>query len=517
MVWKPIMDLEFDSMKAFEKTDNSQIPGRRLLFLSSGKEVAEQGGCKMRIMRRPKSSFCYVFGFIIILLVLNGCASYSRIHNTYSPETYQKNEYFNNKFNKPSNPGDTFLALSFSGGGTRAAAFSYGVLQELRDTFIRRENGQVVRLLDEVDHISGVSGGSFTAAYYGLFKDRIFDDYETVFLRRNVQKTLINSIFNPVNWFRSLFSGFDRGALAIDYYDKQIFQEKTFGDMAATPYIQINATDLGTGQAFGFTHESFAVLCSNLDDFKVARAVAASSAVPVAFTPVTLQNYPGCDISAIHNSLLTVKGGYKEDIRTKKLLYDASALFDKEQRQFIHLVDGGISDNLGIRPMINRIILLEDLHKKRGDDSAFHMPENFVMIVVNAQVSPERAMEKSPDAPSSVEVMGAVSSAQIQRYNLETIARSKKLFESVAQTFAKQGQTVNTYFIELKFNDILDLTMRTIFNNMATSFSLPDEQVDLLVESGKQLLRESPEFQRFLHALQGIVNVPDVLSAPHEK
>ena len=81
---------------------------------------------------------------------------------------------------KPGSPSDELLLiLTFSGGGTRAAAFAYGVLQTLAETDIIID-GQKPRLLDEVDGISSVSGGSFTAAYYGLFKDRIFEDLELV-------------------------------------------------------------------------------------------------------------------------------------------------------------------------------------------------------------------------------------------------------------------------------------------------------------------------------------------------
>jgi len=61
--------------------------------------------------------------------------------------------------------GDLLLIVAFSGGGTRAAAFSYGVLEELRDTRVTL-NERNRRLLDEVDILSGVSGGSFPAAYY---------------------------------------------------------------------------------------------------------------------------------------------------------------------------------------------------------------------------------------------------------------------------------------------------------------------------------------------------------------
>jgi len=58
---------------------------------------------------------------------------------------------------------EDLVILAFSGGGTRAAAFSYGVLEVLRDTEVVGKNGQRERMLDSVDIIAGVSGGSFTA------------------------------------------------------------------------------------------------------------------------------------------------------------------------------------------------------------------------------------------------------------------------------------------------------------------------------------------------------------------
>src|SRR5688572_6639286 len=61
----------------------------------------------------------------------------------------------------PASTDDILVSLAFSGGGTRAAAFSFGVLTELDRTRVR-DRGQTVSLLDRVDFVSGVSGGSVT-------------------------------------------------------------------------------------------------------------------------------------------------------------------------------------------------------------------------------------------------------------------------------------------------------------------------------------------------------------------
>src|SRR5256885_16824013 len=95
------------------------------------------------------------------------------------------------------NSDSLLVLLAFSGGGTRAAALSYGVLEELARTEIVWE-GERRRLLDEVDLISSVSGGSFTAAYYALYGDRIFCDFESSFLKRNVQGRLLALYSSPI-------------------------------------------------------------------------------------------------------------------------------------------------------------------------------------------------------------------------------------------------------------------------------------------------------------------------------
>ncbi|MCU0574904.1 MAG: patatin-like phospholipase family protein [Syntrophobacteraceae bacterium] len=71
------------------------------------------------------------------------------------------------------------------------------------------------RLLDEVDWISGVSGGSFTAAYYGLFRDRAFEDFEPRFLKKNIHGYLTRgTLFNRINWGKLFSAYYDRSDLA---------------------------------------------------------------------------------------------------------------------------------------------------------------------------------------------------------------------------------------------------------------------------------------------------------------
>ncbi len=114
---------------------------------------------------------------------------------------------------------ENLVILAFSGGGTRAAAFSYGVLEFLRRTEIVTAQGKTLRLLDSVDVITGVSGGSFTALAYGLYGDKLFDEYEQRFLKRNVQGEIVSRVASPANWGTLGGMATGRSEVAAQLYD----------------------------------------------------------------------------------------------------------------------------------------------------------------------------------------------------------------------------------------------------------------------------------------------------------
>jgi NTE family protein len=149
--------------------------------------------------------------FFLLVISSAGCSHFGHYPVNAPLEKYTPGYgYIPQNMGPVGNSEELLLILTFSGGGTRAAAFSYGVLEELRATEITL-GGKKRRLSDEADIISGVSGGSFTAAYFGLFGERIFEDFESRFLKKNIQGALAARIFlNPFNWVRLLSPFFDR-------------------------------------------------------------------------------------------------------------------------------------------------------------------------------------------------------------------------------------------------------------------------------------------------------------------
>jgi NTE family protein len=403
-------------------------------------------------------------------------------------------------------PGDAMLLLAFSGGGTRAAALAYGALQELRDTPLA--GGR--RMLDEVDVITSVSGGSFTAAYYGLYGDRIFEDFEARFLRKNVEAKLILGLLNPLNWLRMSRTLFDRSEVAIRWYDENIFDRKTFADLLAAkgPMLEINATDIGARYHFTFFQPQFDLLCSDLSSLQVARAVAASSAVPVLFSPIVIKNYAGqCGFERPPWLEEALKARATSPRRFRKANIIDEWL-DESNHPYVHLLDGGIADNIGLRGPIENVLLVGGAAERLRIAHAAP-PRRIVAIVINAEVSPPPEFTLAAAAPSLANILGTVSGMEINSINFDTLELMRETLKHWGEDLAPPGgEPIPTTMITVGFELIEDPEEREYFNSVPTAFSLSDETVDKLIGLSRSQIRASAEYQEVVRALGGVVAEP---------
>ena len=426
---------------------------------------------------------------------------------------------------RQNNDRSTLFILSFSGGGTRAAALSYGVLEELRVTVYTAPDGRERRLLDEVDVITGVSGGSFTALAYALYGERLFDEYERRFLKRNVQGALAaRSFLNPLNWFRLMSPHFGRSEIAAEYYDEILFEGATFDDLLAdagtTPVAIASGTDITTGARFAYWQEDFDLICSDLGPVHLARAAATSSAVPMVLSPVTLNNYGGncdyryppwvADILAIEPHLRPAGRSFQR--------YEAMAEFrDSENHPYIHLVDGGVSDNIGVRGVLDALeqfMFSAEFRKQQG----FVEIRTIVLLVVNAHSAHKKNWEKKASPPGSVKQMVQTAGVPIERYSFETVELMKDRAEvaewrrrmqvaeaQLAGASREEAEAMfpwrNMHVLDVSFDKVRDPADREFFMRLPTSFALEDGEVDRLRSVAGELLRQSPIYRQILSEL----------------
>ncbi len=243
---------------------------------------------------------------------------------------------------RPAARDGVFIGLALSGGGSRSANFAAGCMFQL----------QRIGLLQHVDYISAVSGGTLAGAYYCVSGDTWNPANVQRKLTHNFAADVIWGTIVPWNFFALTFSDFDRGDLLARSFNEHLFTRAgrtlTFADLRDDrPHLLINATNLQSGKRFVFSNESFDQINADLKQYPIAYACAASSAVPVLIHHVTLRDY--------------------------------STAFD----QFVHLMDGGIVDNLGIRSLIETYEAHQSSASRAGLPVPY--PKGAIFIIIDAE------------------------------------------------------------------------------------------------------------------------------------
>jgi len=476
-------------------------------------------------LKRFNSRQYRMLSLALIVLAVAGCAHYPKNQPLEDPSAAVTYDF--SRFDQQTDADETFVVLAFSGGGTRAAGLSYGVLKELKNTKLPGTDRSV---LSEVDVISTVSGGSFTGAYYALFGDRIFVDYEAKFLKRNIQGELAGKVLNPYNWFRLASPYFSRIDLAAELYDQTVFESASFGDLAqqaTRPFLIINATNLYQGARFEFTDPQFRYLGSDIGSYPVARAVAASSAFPFLLSPVSLVNYAkpaGYELSEKDQDALA---DYWYNKRSYYSVYNNFIYAEPrghENHPYLHLMDGGLADNIGLRAIY-------DLYVRKGVRRKINQGQikRFLAIVVNARADNPAKIDKKESPPGLITVGFKTATLSLDNYSFETVEMFKEL---AAQRIRNQatlndcqqkidqhcrnkfkinslkGGDMKLYVTDLTFDSIPlespapGIKGRNYYNELPTTFYLPADQVESLIAAGGWLLKENPDFKDFLSEYQ---------------
>ncbi len=451
----------------------------------------------IKIVRHIPASIPTVLACLLILL--SGCAHFTvnQPRRDANPAT---------SLEKPDKAGDLLVVTAFSGGGSRAAALALGALKALAELKIDWR-GKRRRLIDEIDLISSVSGGSFTAAWFGLRGAEALDEFRDRFLYRDIEGDLVKKIINPINWFWLWSPYYDRSELAKDHYDDILFDKATFRDLRQRggPEILINATDMTLGDSFTFDAPHFDLLCADLDSFPISRAVAASSAVPGIFSAVTLFNYAGSCNYRTPAWVKSVLAQNDDEDERLPLARKITAYQNILERPYIHLLDGGLADNLGLRAIIDRVrfhhrVGFADPSRLLNDDIA-----KILVIVVNASATPDVRLNQHKYPPPVIDSVDIATTIQVNRYNADTL----KLFKAAVERWREAMRLTRCgdehcaaeprfYFVNASLRHLRDAEERRFLRLQPTTFSLTHDAVDRLIAAGRQLVLESPDMRAFL-------------------
>lgn len=440
-----------------------------------------------------------------IALVLAGCSSVKPWINEPLPPEDQSIPV-----RKSERDPSILVAVTLSGGGARAAAFGFGVLTEMQETrFVW--NGQPTTLLDATDVVSGVSGGSIVAAYFAAHGIEGLPRFEHEFLRQNFQNSLITQALRPGNLIDLTSPWLGRTHLLARRLD-ELYGGLTFGDVERRPrhpQLFITATDMSLGTGFEFTWEQFSLICSDLRKVPLSFAVASSSAVPLLLSPMTLKNYADqCPerrgTSAASSRAAT--GDYRARLyRAHELSYT-----DAQRKPYIHLVDGGLADNLGVQRLLDRALAGGGL---RQTFSEVGIPpgtiRKLVLITVNAERDPSVDISQSDKVPNMAQVVDALLFGTGARATRETQEFLRDITRQWQQSLAtgSPGSTdvfapdAEVHVIPVNLRDAPDDIARRRLLQVPTAFSITSEEVTDLIEAGGSVLRHSPEFRALVQSL----------------
>jgi NTE family protein len=221
------------------------------------------------------------------------------------------------------------LDLCLSGGGYRAALFHLGALRRLNE----------LELLDKIDRISSVSGGSILVGFIIAKAEKVFDeggfavnDFEDQIAAPF--RAFVKHDLRTIQAIRNFTINFVFRGGRLNSFIKQLRKHlgsRELGSIPEKPHFTFCATDMSFGVNWEFSRDrigSYQAGYFDPDSWPLAEAVAASACFPPVFGPLSLK---------------VPEDRYKSGKYKKE---DRGELIGNMQ-----LTDGGVYDNLGLEPV----------------------------------------------------------------------------------------------------------------------------------------------------------------------
>jgi len=493
-------------------------------------------------------------GAFLFAIATSGCAHTTNV----AMQQFDPHPDATYRFN-PRDKSDTLVVVNLSGGGIRAAALSYGVLQELA----KLPGLGADRLLDQIDIISSVSGGSVTAGWYAL-KGRegleAADARNTLwdFLHHDWTDELAWRGLNPLSLARYAFTDYARSDVLANFFADKLYGQATYAQLLERyridphqPYVLLNATDLGHESGFTFTQGQFDFICSDLSRYRLADAVAASANFPFAFSATGIRNYSGAGCRAQASDVWKGAGPpqwighyarFDDPTKTPAHAYQLPELRWARQAkeliepaandEYIHLLDGGLIDNLGVRSTLaieDNPARVPGLYLRLGaprPDGAPVRPAGYekitrvVYVVVNARTRDPTVVDASEYPPGALTTTEKMIFTQLDNSILNDEYYVIAQLEATADRptpgpepskppflsdFKDAGAVASLpmsfphlrfYLVAVNFDLIPDPKCREYYWSLGTTWGLKNAVIDNLIELGGDLVRRSADLAK---------------------
>ena len=403
------------------------------------------------------------------------------------------------------------IFLSLSGGGLRAAAFSYGVFTALDE--LKTGDGT---LLEDVALVNSVSGSSLTAAWYGLHGREGLRRFPSEVLQPGYESHMRMSLLNPRNLMRLLGGGVNAREDFRDALDERVFRGATFGDIYARPgpEIRIQATDLYHRIAFPFSPSAFEALCSDLSKFSVADAVAASMAVPLVFAPTVVRTYPEACRPLAARFKPMIEPPPDAPLGTHAVARAVAGYRDSKPH-YVKLADGGLTDNFGVATLVNERVGFQSPYAPLTAHEAVAV-RRLLLIMVDASQGPNGDWTRSEEGPTGLQAALAATDAAIDSASRGAADSVSRLLEEWQQSLIKYRCSLPHEEVErlggpnpwncadVKFSvariavDGLPAPLRERIGSIPTRLTLSPEELQATIEAGRSSTLSLPRIRAYL-------------------
>jgi predicted acylesterase/phospholipase RssA len=449
------------------------------------------------------------------LLLLLGCAPWNQPQN-------QPLQGENAPLTDPlgAEDGELYIGLAFSGGGMRATAFAYGMLQELKAA--GAATGTPNGLLDHVHLVSGVSGGSVMAAQIGLYGPEGTEGFRERFLVTDAEAYMTTSGLNPLTIIKGVSGGVNGRDTFGRYLDDTLFDGATFADLRRSRIkTWINATDMANNTPFLFSPETFDALCSDLSRVRLSEAVAASAAYPLVFTPIVLEAHQGKCTYREPDWLTAARYNPEATAAMRAHARALESYTNPDEVKFVKLLDGGITDNFGTTGLAVERARAQVPYAPLTAEEAVKL-KRMLFLVANAGVSRDYDWTRRVEGPGGVNLAMSIATSAMSaasRSGYDSMRGELRLWESeliewrcalpLAEVRKLRGtaegwdcRDVKLFVGEASFAS-LPTDLRDQLDAVPTRLKLAEAQVDMVIQAGRQATRATPEFNGFLASLSG--------------
>ena len=167
--------------------------------------------------------------------------------------------------------------------------------------------------------------------------------------------------------------------------------------------------------------------------------------------------------------------------------------YDNKKTQYVHFLDGGIADNVGLTPLLGLLdpIVASIVDQKNNEtNNETKLPKSIAVFVVNARADPPNEYGERDTPPCCIDTLRTTIGTPID-HKSSSLLEKLGLIEKALEKFNPEPKM---FIVDVNFDRIKDDKCRRWFHKIPAMWPLEAEQVDALIKIGRALVLDSEDY-----------------------